>query len=149
MSWNGLVLLQAHGNLKGRVAIVGSLDVLAGIHSRGNLVHFVLDLRHIFESVEHSLCIELAIGEMTLLLHQALGVALEVLLGTALHPAGHELLEISLGHLVGLHALLHYLAKVRITLRKANSWFKNKCTQCVHISPVPWTKKLPEQYRIG
>jgi len=118
MSWHGLVLLEAHGDLEGRVAIVGALDVLAGIHTRADLFQPILDLRYILEGIEQSLGIELAIGEVSLLLHQALGVALEVILGIALHSAGHEVLEVRLGHLGGLHALLHHLPEVRIALKK-------------------------------
>lgn len=113
-----LVLLEAHGHLEGGIAIVRALNVLAGIDARGDLIHFVTHLWHIPQCGDQGISIELAIGHVTLFLHQTLGVALEVLIGIGLHAAGHEILELCLRHLVLLHALLHHLMEVWAALQK-------------------------------
>lgn len=93
---DGLVLLEAHEDLECGVAIVGALHVLAGVHAGCDFGHFVLHLRHILQGVQQGLRIELAIDQVTLFLHQALGIALEILIGIAVHAAAHELLQLGL-----------------------------------------------------
>lgn len=113
-----LVLLEAHGHLESGVAIVGTLNVLAGTDARGDLIHFILHLGNILQCGDQGVGIEHAIGHVTLLLHQALGVALEVLIGIGLHAAGHEILELCFRQLVLGHALFHQLMEVRAALCK-------------------------------
>lgn len=93
---DGLVLLEAHEDLECGIAIVGALHVLAGIHAGCDFGHFILHLWHILQGVQQSLRIELSIDQMTLFLHQALGVAFEILIRIAVHAAAHELLQLGL-----------------------------------------------------
>lgn len=111
------MLLEAHGHLKSSITIIGALNVLARVDARGDLLHFVAHLGNIPQCGNQCVGIELPVGHVTLLLHQALGVALEVLIGRGLHAASHEILQLRLRQLVLVHALLHQGMKVGAALQ--------------------------------
>lgn len=142
-----LVLLEAHAHLKSSITIIGALDVLAGIDARGDLLHLVPHLGHLPQCGKQGVGIELSVGHVALLLHQALGVALEVLVSRGLHAASHEILQLRLCHLVFVHALFHQGMEVGAALQRGKE-DRKETVNVAALSLVDYPM-LPEQQPAG